>query len=88
MSLTDKFDIIESNDYVNGKIAFYDDKKCKHNSCEARLLIESEIYEGSLRLELEAFEDTQENAINELNDAFTKLMYQFQKDFNLSNQMS
>lgn len=83
--MINKFKIIESRDYINGKISYYNDKKCKHNSHEVRLLIESEIYEGSLRLELETFEDTRENALNELNIAFEKLMYQFQKDFDLKN---
>lgn len=81
--MINKFKIIEGRDYINGKISIYDDKKCKHNSWEARFLIESDIYEGSLRLELETFEDTRENALNELNIAFEKLMRQFQVDFSL-----
>ena len=83
MSVVNKLEIVQSRDFINGKISIYDDGKCKHNSWEARLLIKSEIYEGSLRLALESFEDTRENAINELNNAFTKLMYQFQVDFGL-----
>ena len=83
MSVVNKLEIVQSRDFINGKISIYDDRKCKHNSWEARLLIKSEIYEGSLRLALESFEDTRENAINELNNAFTKLMYQFQVDFGL-----
>lgn len=78
-----EFEIIEDNEYQNGKITIWNDGKEKHNSWEARLLIETEISGGAVSLILEAYEDTRENAINELNNAFTKLMYQFQVDFGL-----
>lgn len=84
MSVVNKLEIVQSRDFINGKISIYNDGKCKHNSWEARLLIKSEIYEGSLRLSLETFEDTRENALDELNDKFIELMNKFQKDWNLA----
>lgn len=83
MSIMNKLEIVQSRDFINGKISIYDDGKCKHNSWESKLLIETEIYRGSVSLNLEAYEDTRENALDELNNKFIELMNKFQKDWNL-----
>ncbi len=78
-----KFEIVEDNDYQNGKITVYNDGKEKYNSWEARVYVNSNITEGNVNLELCVFEDTKENALNELNIAFVKLMEKFKEDWNL-----
>lgn len=78
-----KFEIVQDNVYHNGKITVYNDGKEKYNSWEARLYINSFISEGNINLELCVFEDTKENALNELNIAFVKLMEKFKEDWNL-----
>lgn len=85
MSIMNKLEIVQSRDFINGKISIYDDGKCKHNSWESKLLIETEIYRGSVSLNLEAYEDTRENALDELNNKFVELMNKFQKDWNLAD---
>ena len=83
MSVMNKLEMVQSRDFINGKISIYNDGKCKHNSWESRLLIETEISGGAVSLVLEAYEDTRENALDELNVKFIELMNKFQVDFGL-----
>ena len=47
MSAMNKLEIVQSRDFINGKISIYNDGKCKHNSWESKLLIETEISGGA-----------------------------------------
>lgn len=78
-----EFEIVQDDCYQNGKITVYNDGKEKHNSWEARLYVNSNITEGNINLELVVYEDSRENALNELNNAFNKLMIQFKEDWDL-----
>lgn len=80
-----EIEIVEDNDYQNGKITVYNDGKEKHNSWEARVYVNSNITEGNINLELVVYEDSRENALNELNLVFTKLMEKFKEDWNLDD---
>lgn len=84
MSVVNKLEIVQSREFINGKISIYNDGKCKRNSWESRLLIETEISGGAVSLILVAYEDTRENALDKLNDKFIELMNKFQKDWNLA----
>lgn len=77
------FEIVESVEFLNGKISIWDDGKEKHNSHEARLLISTSTNLGSIDLELQVYEDSRENALIELNIAFAKLMEKFKEDWEL-----
>ena len=50
MSVMNKLEIVQSRDFINGKISIYDDRKCKYNSWESRILIETEISGGANEL--------------------------------------
>lgn len=80
-----EIEIVEDNVYQNGKITVYNDGKEKYNSWEARVYVNSNITEGNINLELVVYEDSRENALNELNLVFTKLMEKFKEDWNLDD---
>lgn len=79
-----RFQIVESNEYKNGKITVYNDGKEKHNSHEARLYVESCVTGGTIHFELEVFSDSRENSLEELKIAFDELIEQFKIDWNLN----
>lgn len=78
-----EFEIIEDNEYQNGKITIWNDGKEKHNSCEARLLVNTNNIDGEIVLRLNVYSDTKENVLVELNAAFVNLMNKFKQDWNL-----
>ena len=78
-----RFEIVKSNEYENGKITVYDDGKEKRNSHEARLYIESCVPKGSIQIFLRSFESSREESMKELQIAFDELLEQFKIDWNL-----
>ena len=78
-----EFEIIEDNEYQNGKITIWNDGKEKHNSWEARLCIKTCTNDGDLDLYLTVYSDTKDNVLVELNAAFVNLMNKFKQDWNL-----
>lgn len=80
-----EFEIVQDSTFQNGKITIYNDRKEKHNSHEARLLVQSYTTDGTIALELQVYEDSRENALVELNIAFDKLMDKFKEDWNLND---
>ena len=78
-----EFEIVESPEFLNGKISIWNDGKEKHNSHEARLLIHTNVFGGSISLELSVNEDSKENSLIELNIAFENLMEKFKEDWGL-----
>lgn len=78
-----RFEIVKSNEFKNGKITVYDDGKEKHNSHEARLYVESYIAGGTVHFELEVFASSREESLKELKITFDELLEQFKRDWNL-----
>lgn len=79
-----EFEIIESSEFLNGKISIWNDGQESHCSYRARMLIQTKVFEGSVSLELQVYEDSRENALVELNIAFDKLMNKFKEDWELN----
>ena len=54
-------------------------------STSQEAIYQIDITEGNINLELVVYEDSRENALNELNLVFTKLMEKFKEDWNLDD---
>ena len=78
-----EFEVVESSEFLNGKITIWNDGQESHCSHRARLLIHTNVFEGSVSLELSVYEDSRENALIELNIAFENLMEKFKEDWGL-----
>jgi hypothetical protein len=82
--LVNNLKIIDNREFKNGCVTLYNDSKEKHNSWEARVLFETRANNSLLVIKCVVYEDTRENALNELQKEYTLLVNKFKEDFNIS----